>query len=497
MNTTSFLTGNQAVARGAFEAQIAFASGFTGHPVTDILNAMHDEHGVNVQFAPNEKVALEVAYGASRGGLRTLVALKHAGINIAAEPLVSATYGGVNGGLVIVSVDDPGMLSSMNEQDTRHFARSAKLPLLAPSDQQEALEFIKLAADISETYTLPVMVRLTSRLAESGSVVRLSDPVEFKKKDAGTVPQIPAARRHEQIENQLGALEAFGNKAFDINTIDVGSTDVGIITSGISYAYAKEVLPEASYLKLGIIHPLPHKLISYFASLVKRLYVIEELDPFLEEQIRAAGIEVIGKSVFPRTGELSPDIVAKGLEAEGVEPRSVHANGMELPVRHSSTCEECAHHGLMRVFNRMNLNVVGDMGCYSPGDLPPRAEDDDDACFCIGASMSVAYGLSIAGEGKMDSNTVTVLSGSTFMHSGVQALSNIVANKGNATVVILATPGHGGNGHVQVDFKKICEGLGIDAIHTVSSRDEASIESLLKQELPKAGVSVLIADTRI
>ncbi len=493
MNSTSFLTGSQAVARGARESGIQFASGFHGTPVTEILNTMRDDSNVSVQFTPNEKVALEVAYGTSRGGLRSAVILKHAGINIAAEPLVSSTYGGVNAGLVIVSIDDPGMLSSTNEQDTRHFARSAKLPLLAPSDQQEALEFIKLAAAISEEYTLPVMVRLTSRLCNVGGVVRLSDPAEAPQRKAA--PAQVTLRRHEEIEKQLGALEAFGNKAFDINTVDVGSPDVGIITSGISYAYAKEVFPGASFLKLGIIHPLPKKLIEYFAGLVKRLYVIEELDPFLEEQIQAMGIEVIGKSNFPRTGELNPDIVAKGLEQEGIAAVSV-PGGFELPVRHSSLCQECNHRGLMNVFTRMDLNVIGDIGCHTPGELPPSDNPEDDPCLCIGASMSVAYGMSIAGGAGLGARTVAVLSESTFMHSGLQALSNIAANNGTATVCILSTPGGGGGLQQPIDYRKVCEGLGIASIHTVSSSDEAEIERILTEELPKDGVSVLIAEVR-
>jgi indolepyruvate ferredoxin oxidoreductase, alpha subunit len=495
MNTSTFLTGSQAAARGAFEANISFAAGFHGEPVTDLLNILRDDHGLDVQFAPNEKVALEVAYGASRGGVRSAVVLRQAGINIAAEPLVSATYSGVNAGLVIISIDDPGMLTSSNEQDTRHVARSAKLPLLAPSDQQEALDFIKLAADISEKYTLPVMVRLTSRLCYSGSVLQLHDADEVAHKQLVTTSaNLFPARRHEEIEKHLSALEAFANKAFDINSIDVGSPDVGIITSGISYAYAKEVLPDASYLKLGIIHPLPHKLISYFAGLVKRLYVIEELDPFLEEQIRAMGIEVIGKSIFPRSGELNPDIVAKGLAQEGVDIPEATATGLDLPQRHSNLCQTCVHHGLRKVFDELKLNIVGDIGCYSPGEHPPSDNPAHDTCFSIGASMSVSFGMNIAGNSELEHKTIAVLSGSTFMHSGMQALANVVLNNGTATVCILTSPGHGRDAGIPVDFKKICEGLGISSIHTVSSSDEEGIARILKEEMPKKGVSVLITD---
>ncbi|MAT38295.1 MAG: indolepyruvate ferredoxin oxidoreductase subunit alpha [Ectothiorhodospiraceae bacterium] len=495
MNTTAFLSGSEAISRGAYEAGVKFGCGFYGTPVTDILTHFQKEYERNVQWTPNEKVAVEVAYGTITGGVRSMVVLKNSGINNASEPLVSAAYHGVNAGLVIVAIDDPGMLTSSNEQDTRHFARSAKLPLLAPSDPQEALDFVKLAFKMSEQYNLPVVVRLTSRLCFTRSVCRLDEPLTNGiKSPLDEIPRLSdRSKRHGEIEKQLAAIGSFGNKAFDINTIDVGSPDVGIITSGISYAYAKEVLPEASYLKIGIIHPLPQQLITYFAGLVQRLYVIEELDPFIEEQIRAMGIKVIGKEVFPHTGELNPDIVAKGLEAEGVKSEELQRDIIELPVKQDASCAGCQHQGLMNVFTKLGLHVVGDIGCYAAGETPPNP-DHEMGCFCIGASMSIAYGISLAQNSHADNKTVALLSGSTFLHSGLQSLSNIVSNKGTATVCILAHEGsESDNGTKKIDFEQICRGLGIESLHKVDSTDEAAIERALGEELPKPGVSVIIA----
>ncbi len=498
MRTHALLTGSQAVARGAYEAGAAYAIGFPGSPISDILQAADDLAPLRVQRAPNEKVGLEVALGIAQGGSRALAVLKHIGLNIAADPIISSAYSGVNAGMVIAAVDDPGMLSSINEQDTRHFARAAKIPMLAPSEAQEISEFISLAFSLSEKHDLPVLVRLTTRLSNTRGICSLHEAHGGNAKQRGLKAPRSAREgmnRHEHIEKQLSVIESWANQAFDLNSIDVGSPDVGIITSGISYVYAKEVLPDASFLKLGMIHPLPHKLISYFASLVKRLYVIEELDPFLEEQIRAMGISVIGKEVFPRTGELTPDVVARGLSSEGAIAHGLTSEPVQLPTRQSTLCLGCAHRGLMNVFQRMKLEVVGDIGCFNPGELPPADPQEMDACFCIGASMSVAFGMSLAQGVSIAQRTVAVVSGSTFMHSGLPALANIVQNRGTATVCILATPSNEAAASVapEVDYRKLCEGVGVKRIRTVLPDDEPSIEQALREELTAEGVSVIIS----
>jgi indolepyruvate ferredoxin oxidoreductase, alpha subunit len=497
MHNTAFLSGSQAIARGAYQAGVRFVSGYAGDPTTEILRAASDMHAANVQWTPNEKVALEVALGIARGGSRALAVLKHIGLNIAADPLVASAYTGVNAGLVIVAIDDPGLLSSLSEQDTRHLARAAKLPMLSPSDTQEALDFLSLAFSMSERYDLPVIVHMTHRLCHMRGVCRLSEPVTSAQKTSvlrTPLTALEGLNRHTFLEKQLGAIETFANQAFEFNTIDVGSPDIGIITSGIAYAYAKEVFPEASYLKLGITHPIPQKLLSYFASLVKRLYVIEELDPFLEEQLQAFGLRVAGKDVFPRTGELTPEIVAKGLEKEGARTLDALTESIPLPSRQSNQCHTCMHRGLMNVFLKMNLQIVGDIGCFSPGELPPADPEEMDACFCIGASMSIAYGMSLA-QGGDTHDTVTIVSGSTFMHSGLPALANIVENDGTATVCILASPSHDGAAHgaKAIDYGKLCEGIGVQSIRTVAPDDESAVEEILKEELPRPGVSVIIS----
>ena len=498
MKNTVLLTGGEAIARGAFESGAKHAIGFPGIPISEILTSFDTFPDTATHWAPNEKVGLEVALGISQGGARTLVALKHIGLNIAADPIIASAYSGVNAGMVIAAVDDPGMLSSMNEQDTRHFARAAKIPMLAPSDAQETIDFMKLGFSLSEKYDIPVVLRMTTRLCNTSGLCSLEEaaPSPMKKSVQRSPKSLTEGlSRHQALEKQLNAIESFAAQAFEINTIDVGSPEVGIITSGIPYLYAKEVLPDASFLKLGILHPLPQKLLTYFASLVKRLYVIEELDPFLEEQIRAMGISVLGKEAFPRTGELTPDIVAKGLAGEGALVTSPLTVSVPLPTRQSNLCLSCAHRGLMNVFQDMDLNVIGDIGCFSPGELPPADPEEMDACYCIGASMSVAFGLSLANVSTTQNRTVSVISGSTFMHSGLPALANIVQNNGSATVCILAAPSNHDAVATpsQVNFRLLCEGVGVQRIRMVHPDDETSIKEALSEELDAPGVSVIIS----
>ncbi len=495
MNTQMLLSGSAAAARGACEAGAAWACGYPGTPATEILDAVTALDGTTMLRTANEKVALEVAMGVSQGGRRALAVMKHIGLNIASDAIVASVYAGVGGGLVITSIDDPGLLASMNEQDTRHFARAARIPMFAPSDSQEILDFTRMAFAFSEQYDVPVIVRLTTRLCFTHSMCTVGTRHESTLR--GSVLHTPKTqregmRRHEHLERQLAAIEAFGNQAFELNTIDVGSNEVGIITSGISYAYAKEVLPDASFLKLGLIHPLPKKLVAYFASLVQRLYVIEELDPFLEEQIRAMGINVIGKEAFPRTGELSADIVAAGLAREGASaPRPIM--GSDLPLRSTSQCMGCAHRSLMNAFQKLDLTVVGDIGCYTPGDLPPADPAELDVCFGAGSSMSVAFGHALARGDSRD--TVAVLSGATFLHSGLPALASIVQNGGTATICIMATPSHAAaaSDTAGIDFVRLCEGVGVARVLPIEAGDEEAAERALADARMRDGVTVIIS----
>lgn len=504
MSSIVLISGSEALARGAYQAGADFVGGFPGMPVNDILDATDAFSSSTVtQRATNEKVALEVALGIARGGGRALVVLQHTGLNTASDPLITSAYSGTNGGLVIAVIDDPGMLASMSEQDSRHFARTAKIPMLAPSDSQEIVDFTALAFRLSEKHDMPVLLHLTTRLCNTRSLCTVAEPEPV----ATRTPVLSNARstaanltRHEFLEKQLVSIRTLGNQAFELNSVDVGTSELGIITAGISYGYAKEVLPDASFLKLGMIHPLPDKLISYFSSLVRSLYVIEELDPFIEEQIRAAGIAIRGKEIFPAVGELSSERVAIGLAAAGNQIASggpalvAGKSAAELPARASHFCDACLYRTLMGVFKRMQLTIVGDVGCFRPGERPPTEPDGVDACFCIGSSMSIAYGLALKQNSAGAHRTVAVLSGSTFIHSGLQALANIVQHGGDATVCILVSPGSAGYNAVpaSIDFVKLCEGVGVTAIRGLNPGDDTVSESVLDEELRRPGVSVII-----
>ncbi len=513
----TLLSGNEAIARGAYEAGVRFGTGYPGTPSTEILEAFATYKDVIAEWAPNEKVALEVGFGAAVGGRRTFVTMKHVGLNVAADPLFSAAYAGVNAGLVIISADDPGMHSSQNEQDNRHFARAAKIPLLEPSSSQEAKEFMKLAFELSEHFDIPVLVRLTTRISHSKTVCTLDEPQHEDLKPYRKNPMknvlLPAyARpRHHVLEETLKKLADYGNKAFQINAIDVGSSDVGIITSGIAYQYSKEAIPEASFLKLGLSYPLPQKLIRYFAQMVKRLYIVEELEPFLEEQIRAMGIEVHGgKDIIPITGELNVERVAGAFRSR--EPGLVASEGTDrkievsVPDRPPTLCPGCGHRGVMYVLHKLHLTVTGDIGCYTLGALPPLKAMD--TCLCMGASVSMAYGMEVAHGEKMARKTVAVIGDSTFIHSGITALTNIVYNQGVSTIIILDNhttamtghQGHPGTGknltrqHApEFDFKKLCEAIGVRRVRVVDPYNLEETETVVKEELSADETSVIIA----
>lgn len=515
------MTGNEAIARGAYESGVRVAAAYPGTPSTEILENLVKYPGVYAQWSPNEKVALEVGMGASIGGARVLVTMKHVGVNVAADPLFTLAYTGVRGGLVLVSADDPGMHSSQNEQDNRYFARLNKLPLFEPSDSQEAKDMVGLALEISEKYDTPVIFRTTTRVNHSQSFVELQDrrpaePVPYEK-DSQKYVMMPAhaRKRHIVVEERYQKLKDFAENC-PFNKIEWGDRRIGIITSGISYQYVKEVAPTVSVLKLGLTFPAPEKMIRDFAAQVEELYVVEELEPFLEEQICFGGLaEVTGKVLFPRIGEFSPRLVAEKLltvtryreliksgYAGGDEPHWSLA--APIPVRPPVMCPGCPHRGVFYTLNRLKLTVIGDIGCYTLGALPPL--EALDTCICMGASIGSALGLEKA-HPEMRNKIVAVIGDSTFLHSGVTGLMDMVYNKGTGTVLILdnrttAMTGHQqhpGTGYTlsgepanQVDLVKLVEALGIKRVRAVDPFELDKLKSVLEEETAAAEPSVVI-----
>ena len=508
------LTGNEAIAEGARVGGALFASAYPGTPSTEILETIARQGDVRVQWAPNEKVALEVACGVSLGGGRALCAMKHVGVNVAADPFFSASYSGVGGGLILVSADDPAMHSSQNEQDNRHLARAAKVALLEPSDSQEAMEFVALGFDLSERFDTPVMLRVTTRTCHSMSPVELDpntryEPVlrpgyerNFRK---NVLLPANARMRHEAVEERLVRLEEFGNSERGLNRIEWGDRTIGIITSGIAYQYVREVLPEASVLKLGLTHPLPRQLIREFGAGVDELYVVEELDPFLEEQVRALGLHPVGKEIFPITGELDPDRVAKGF---GIEPLDVGIEPVDgaLPLRPPVLCAGCGHRGVFYTLSRMGVAVTGDIGCYTLGSLPPL--EAMDACLCMGASVGMAQGMEIALRAAGDTRPVVgVIGDSTFVHSGITGLINTVYNGGSGTLLLLDNgttamtghqehPGTGvtaeGEATIALDYVAVCHAIGVRRVREADPYDLEALESAIREELAADEPSVIV-----
>lgn len=506
------LLGNEAIARGAYEAGVTVATAYPGTPSTEIVEQITRYPEIYAEWAPNEKVALEVGIGASIGGARTLVAMKHVGVNVAADPLMTFAYTGVNGGLVLISADDPGMHSSQNEQDNRLYARFAKIPLLEPADSQEAKDFVKLAYIISEQFDTPVMVRVTTRLAHSQSLVELGEREEIKlkpyTKDAAKYVMLPgyARTRHVKVEERLLALAAYAEQT-PLNRIEWGDRSVGIITSGVVYQYAREVMPTASFLKLGMTNPLPKKLITEFVQGVDRVYVVEELEPYLEEQIRSWGLKVTGKQVLPVVGEFNPELIAEKLL--GQPPVEVYQVEENVPARPPVMCPGCPHRGVFYVLNKLKLRVTGDIGCYTLGALPPL--NAIDTCICMGASIGTALGMEKARGREFAQGVVAVIGDSTFVHSGITPLIDVVYNRGTTTVIILdngttAMTGHQdhpGTGVTvdrqpthQLDLVKLVEAIGVQRITVVDPFDLTRMESVVKEELAAAEPSVIIARRR-
>ncbi len=507
--TRALLSGDEAIARGAFEAGARVATAYPGTPSTEILEALVACSGVRAQWAPNEKVALEVAIGASLAGARAICSMKHVGLNVASDPLMTASYVGVRGGLVIVSADDPGMFSSQNEQDNRHYALLAKVPMLEPSDSQEAKEFTKAAFELSERFDTPVLLRITTRVAHSNSLVELGEreehePTGFVCEPTKTV-MVPghARRRHELVEARTVQLAEYAETC-EFNRIEKGDRRLGVIVSGVTYQYVKEVKPRASILKLGLTNPLPQKLIRKFAKSVEKLYVVEELDPYLESQLRAMGIKLAHAPGRPRLGELNPDLVAAFL---GARRRAKQAPAEGLPPRPPALCPGCGHRALLSVLKRLKVFVSGDIGCYTLGVQPPLQTMD--TCICMGASIGVAQGVEKA-TGRSD-NMVAVIGDSTFIHSGITPLIDCVYNQSPITVIILdnetvAMTGHqnhpgtgktaAGEPTSRLVLEELCRAVGVRNVSVVDPYNLKQTEALVKAALTAPEPSVIIARRR-
>lgn len=502
------MLGNHAVAQGAFEAGVKVASAYPGTPSTEIMEYMATLPCPHVEWAPNEKVALETAIGSAIAGGRAICAMKHVGLNVAADPLFTAAYTGVNAGLVICVADDPGMHSSQNEQDSRNYARAAKVLMLEPSDSAECHEFAKKAFALSEKFDLPVILRLSTRVSHSQSLVETGAREEFEKdyrKDPVKNVMMPAMakKRHPVLEDLLVQASEYADTC-EFNRAEYNDTKIGIITGGASYVYAKEALGDkASYLKIGMSYPFCDKLIREFAEKVDICYVAEELDPFLEEHIRAMGINVIGKEAFTKVGEYSADMIRKAVLGEDV-PENIRAEEA-TPARPPVLCCGCPHRGTFFALKSLGLTVCGDIGCYTLGTLEPLASID--ACVCMGASIGLAHGMDKAKPGSSE-KTVAVLGDSTFIHSGITELINVVYNKGNSTVIILDNSITGMTGHQdnpltgktirgeatrQVDLVKLCEAIGVTNIRIADPFDLENFKKVVSEEVAKKEPSVIIA----
>ena len=503
-----WLSGNEAFALGAYEAGVTVASGYPGTPSTEILENFAQYDGIYTEWAPNEKVALEVTIGASFAGARALATMKHVGVNVAADPLFTVSYTGVRGGLVIIAADDPEMHSSQNEQDTRNYAYAAKLPMFEPSDPAEAREFMKLAYDISEIYDTPVLVRSTTRVSHvKGRVkpeTRETPPETSIQKDPAKLVMLPAnaRRRRTILEDRHESLVQFSESCYH-NRIEWGDRKIGFITSGISYLYTKEAFPEASIMKLGMIYPFPEKMIRDFAEEIEKLYIIEELDPFIETHVKAMGIRCTGKKLIPAVGELNTSIIKKAITGKGAPDLFTPA---EIPMRPPNMCPGCPHRGLFYCLSRLDVFVSGDIGCYTLGFLPPLSAMD--SCVCMGASIGVAHGMAKALGDAGKEKIVAVLGDSTFCHSGITGLVNMVYNKSYATVIILDNRITGMTGHQQnpasgktlmgepahaIDLEALCQAVGVKHIATVNPLQLKQTKKALKEAIEHDGPSVVIA----
>ena len=502
------MLGNKAVARGLYEAGVCFISSYPGTPSTEITEeaAKYDE--IYCEWAPNEKVAMESAFGASLAGRRSFCAQKHVGLNVAADPLYTMSYTGVNAGMVIAVADDPGMHSSQNEQDSRHHAIAAKVPMLEPSDSQEALAFTKLAYDISEEYDTPVLLKMCTRVAHSQSVVSLSErevPVKEYEKNIAKYVMMPgnALKRHPFVEERTKKLTAFAETS-GINRIEKGGNKLGIITSSTSYQYVKEVFgDEVSVLKLGMTNPLPVQLIRSFAAEVEQLAVVEELDPIIENHVRSLGLDVIGKDRLPMIYEFSQNMIR---EAFGKETESGRTLNEMIPMRPPVMCAGCPHRGMFYTLKKNRVTVLGDIGCYTLGAVAPLGAIE--MTLCMGASIGAVHGFNKILGKESESKTVAVIGDSTFMHSGMTGLANVAYNQSNSTIIILDNSITGMTGHQQnpttgynikgdpagkIDLEALCRSMGFSHVRVADPYNLAECDRVLKEELDYEGPSVIIS----
>ncbi|MCX7779714.1 MAG: indolepyruvate ferredoxin oxidoreductase subunit alpha [Negativicutes bacterium] len=499
------LSGNEAIARGAYEAGVRAACAYPGTPSTEILENMAQYDEIYCEWAPNEKVAVEVAQGASIAGARAIAAMKHVGVNVAADPMFSFAYTGVNGGFILVSADDPGMHSSQNEQDNRYYAKFMKIALLEPSDSQEAKDFVAAGLEISETFDMPVMLRTTTRISHSKGLVEMGErcelPLKNYEKNVAKYVVIPANARKLRLslEERLGRLAEYAN-TFPGNRVEGNGAEFAVITSGIAYQYAREALGDrATYLKLSLTFPLPDTLIREFIAAHPVVYVIEEGEPFLEEQIKALGLKVIGKELFPRIGELSAAIIRQKLLGENAGNPALAS---DIPVRPPVLCPGCPHRGVFYIINKLGAIVTSDIGCYSLGVLPPLSAVE--TCVCMGASIGNAMGIA---KMRPDKKVVATIGDSTFLHSGVTGLMDVVYNKGILTLVILDNSITGMTGHQhhpgtgftikgepvrQVNLEALVRACGVEKVWIVNAMDLDEVEKALRAALNCGEPAVVI-----
>ncbi len=502
------MLGNKAVARGLYEAGCCVASSYPGTPSTEVTEEVAKYDDVYTEWAPNEKVAMEVAFGAAMAGKRSFCGMKHVGLNVAADPLFTASYTGVNAGMVIVVADDAGMHSSQNEQDSRHYAVSAKIPMLEPSDSAEALEYTKLAYEISEEYDTPVLLKMCTRVAHSQSIVEVGTRTEHEKPYVKEIPKYVmtpanAKRRHPYVEERTRKLVEYADNS-GINRVEMGDTKIGIITSSTSYQYIKEVFGDnASVLKLGMINPLPEKLILDFASKVEKLVVVEELDPVIEEHCKNLGLTVTGKDLLPMCDEFSQNLIAEKL---GLPVKVGCDFTEELPIRPPAMCSGCPHRGIFYTLSKNKITVLGDIGCYTLGAAAPL--NAIEMTLCMGASISATHGFNKARGESSEHNTVAVIGDSTFMHSGMTGLANIAYNQSNSTVIILDNSITGMTGHQQnpttgynikgdpagkINLEALCLAMGFARVRVVDPYNLAECEQVIKEELATDDASVIIS----
>ncbi len=507
MSEKRILLGNEAIARGAYEAGVKVSAAYPGTPSTEISEAIAKYDEVYAEWSPNEKVAAEVAIGASIAGARSMCCMKHVGVNVAADPLFTAAYTGVGGGMVVVAADDPGMYSSQNEQDSRMVARAAMIPVLEPSDSAEAKEFTKRAFELSERYDTPMMMRSTTRLSHSQGIVELEERTEREvlpyERNIAKYVMMPgnAIKRHVFVEERMKKM-AEDACTLDINRTEYRDLSVGFITSGIPYQYVREAMPDASVLKLGLVHPLPRKLIEEFASKVDKLYIFEELEPVIEEQVKSWGIQkAVGKEIFTVQGEYSAAMLRERVLGREC---SVEA-AAQVPARPPILCPGCPHRSVYSVLNRLKIHAAGDIGCYTLGAVAPLSVVD--STICMGSSISTLHGMEKARGKEYIRNWVAVIGDSTFMHTGINSLMNMVYNQSCGTVVILDNSTTGMTGHQDhaatgktlkgetvpaIDITRLCRSLGIEHVYEISAFDLDGLTEAFRRETQRDAVSVII-----